>query len=320
MAVFVRSSYARSAAFAALLLVFCSASAFAQGNGKGRGAKAPKLSSPTQQSSGSSLVVPGNGVRHFGVWLDDASILPMGNGWTTFGIGYWQSTLGHQWDVPSLDGGFAIAPKLQVGISAPVSHATYADGYTSRGLGDLYVSGKYGLINPETTKSKFGLAVIPVLEFLSDAPVGDTMGIGRVQWALPVSMERRFDKFRLYGAGGYFSRGAVFVSGALEVPVNDKVTVTGTLSNSRSLTNDALSDEMGLAKTRLDASGGVMYVLRSAIVVYGSLGRTLSRTDANASTLSISGGVSFAISPSQHDEKPQPTPSPKKKTVRKRQP
>jgi hypothetical protein len=318
MGVFVRSSLLRSAAFAALLLLFCAASTSAQGNGKGRGAKAP--AAPTPQPTSSSLVIPGNGVRHFGVWLDDASVLPIGNGWTTFGAGYWRSTLGHQWDVPSLDAGFALAPKLQMGISAPVSHATYLDGYSTRGLGDLYVSAKCGLINPESTTSRFGLAVVPVLEILSSAPVGDTAGIGRVQWAIPVTAERRFDKFRVYGAGGYFSRGALFVSGALEVPVNDKLTVTGTLSNSRSLTNDALSDELGLSKTRLDASGGVMYVLRSSIVLFGSLGRTLSQADANASTLAISGGVSFAISPSQHDDKPQPTPAPKKKIVRKRQP
>ncbi len=302
---------------AALLLFICSASAVAQGNGKGRGAKAPAPAAPTQQSS--SMVV-GTGERHFGVWLDDASILPTGNGWTTFGIGYWQSNLGHEWDVPSLDGGFAITPKLQIGISAPVAHATYLDGYTSRGLGDMYISGKYGLINPEATKGKWGLAVIPIMEILSSAPVADTAGIGRVQWAIPITAEKRFDKFRFYGAGGYFSRGAVFASGALEVPVSDKVTVTGTLSNSRSLTNDPLSDELGLSKTRLDASGGVMYVLHSAVVLYGSIGRTLSHIDANASTLSVSGGISVALSVAETENKPQPTPQPKKKVVRKRQP
>ena len=315
MAGFVRSSFSRSAALAALLLVFGAPSAFAQGNSHGRGAKAPQPpTTSTQQSS--SLVVPGNGVRHFGVWLDDASILPIGSGWTTFGIGYWRSTLGHQWDVPSLDAGFAPMPKLQLGISAPVSHATYLDGYTTRGLGDMYVSAKYGLINPESNKSKFGLAVSPVLEILSSAPVGDTAGIGRVQWAIPVTAERRFDKFRVYGAGGYFSRGAIFASGALEVPVNQKVTVTGTLSHSRSLTDDPLSDAMGLSKTRLDLSGGIMYVMTSSAVMFASLGRTISQTDANASTLAVSGGVSFSLS-AQHE---QAAPQPKKKPVRRRQP
>lgn len=278
---------------AALLIATALASpAFAQGKslGKGRGAKAP---APTPTSGAQPIAIPGTGVRHFGIWLDDASMLPQGKGWTTLGVGYWRSLYGHQWDMPSVDAGWAVTPRLQMGVNAPISYASYNDGYTSRGLGDLYLSAKIGLIDPEQDNRKFGLAVIPVVEVLSSGSVLE--GESRIHWAIPVSAERRFDGFRVYGAGGYFSRGSVFGAGALEMPVSARIVATGTLSHTRSLKDDPLSDALELSKSRFDLSGGAMYVLTDIAVLFGSIGRTISRTDANASTLSISAGISLGF-------------------------
>ena len=279
---------------AAILVVLLASPAF--GQGKGRGAKPPKkTTSPTPTT------IPGTGVRQFGLWLDDASILPKGKGWTTFGVGYWRSMYGHQWDMPSLDAGWAIDRRVQVGANAPISHASYTGGYTSRGLGDVYLSAKVGLIDPDADRRTYGLAVIPVVEILSSGSVA--AGESRVHWALPVSVERRFDRFRIYGAGGYFSRGSVFGAGAVEVPISSRVVATGTLSHSRSLNDDPLSDALKLGKSRYDLSGAVIYVLSETAAVFGSLGRTISQTDANASTLAVSGGISFGFNTIQTQQK-----------------
>jgi hypothetical protein len=272
----------------ALAATLAAAPAFAQGKSKGRGAKPPK-----QSSRSTTPIVPGTGVRNFGMWLDDASLLPQGKGWTTFGVGYWRSTFGHQWDLPSLDAGLSVHRRVQVGFSAPVSIARYTDGSSARGLGDLYFSTKVGLIDPDRPGQRYGVAVVPVVEVLSSGSVSS--GERRLHWALPVTVERRFDAFRVYGSTGYFSRGAFFAAGALELPVSDRVVAMGALSHSRSLQEDQLSDVMGLSQNRLDLTGGAAFVLTPSIMAFGSAGRTISRTDANASSVALSGGLSFSF-------------------------
>jgi hypothetical protein len=277
-----------------LILVLCAAPAFAQGKslGKGRGAKAP-VPSPSTSSSPQAPVIPGTGIRNFGVWLDDASFLPKGKGWATFGIGYWRSMFGHQWDLPSMDVAWTIDRRFQMGMTTPISRAVYDDGTVSRGIGDTYVSAKVGLVEPDSSGRKYGIAVIPVVEILSSGSVME--GESRFHWAIPVSAERRFDRFRLYGAGGYFSRGSAFGAGAVEVPLTERIVVTGTLSHTRSLKDDPLSDALELSQNRYDLSGGAMYVLTPTATLFGSVGRTISQADANASSVAISGGVSFGF-------------------------
>jgi len=280
----------KRAAVSVVLLTFFASPLLAQGKslGKGRGAKPSK-----QQTTVRMGAIPGTGIRHFGSWLDDASFLPKGKGWTTFGIGYWRSVDGHQWDVPSIDAGMAIDRRIHVGISTPFSRSSYGDGYTSSGFGDTYLSAKVGLIDPDQEGHRFGLAVVPVIEVLSSGSVLE--GDSRLHWALPVTLERRFDTFRVYGAGGYFSRGSVFGAGAVEVPINTRMVATGVLSHSRSLKEDPLSDALELSKARFDLNGSVMYVVTPVVTAFGTLGRTISHTDANASTLAVSGGLSFGF-------------------------
>ncbi|MBI2219604.1 MAG: hypothetical protein HYU53_00150 [Acidobacteria bacterium] len=275
-----------------LLAVLIATPAFAQGKslGKGRGARpapaAPSTATPPQ-------AVAGTGVRHFGVWLDDASFLPKGKGWATFGIGYWKSTFGHQWDLPSMDAGWTVNRRFQIGMSTPISRASYDDGTTTRGIGDTYLSAKVGLIDPDTNARNWGIAVVPVVEILSSGSIME--GDSRYHWAIPVTAERRFEGFRVYGAGGYFSRGSVFGAGAVEVPLSSRIVVTGTLSHARSLKGDPLADALELSKARYDVNGAAMYVLRPTIMLFGTIGRTISRADANASTIAVSGGVSFGF-------------------------
>jgi hypothetical protein len=281
----------RGAAVAALLLLLLAGPAAAQGHGRGLGKTKGHGSTPE------GVVPPpgvtGTGVRQFGVWLDDATISPAGRGWATFGIGYSRAPFGNQWDAPSVDAGVGVSPRVQLAVTAPFSKVSYTDGTVDRGLGDVYLAVKLGLIDPTATGRSFGLAVAPVVEFLSAGSVPD--GGSRVHWALPVAVEKRFSKCRAYGTAGYFSRGSVFASGALEVPVTAKVTATATVSHSRSLHEDALSDAVQLARSRSDVSGGAVYFFSPSATFYASVGRTVSRLDANGSSLSVAAGVSFGF-------------------------
>jgi hypothetical protein len=275
----------RSAAPAALLLFICSAPVAAQGHrglGKTKGHAAPEGSS-----------IPGPGVRQFGVWLDDATLSPAGRGWGTFGVGYAKAPFGNQWDLPTVDAGVGLSPRVQIAVTAPVSKVSYTDGTSARGLGDVYLAVKLGLLDPTATGRSFGIAVAPVVEFLSAGSVPE--GDSRVHWALPVAVEKRFEKFRTYGTVGYFSRGAAFASAALEVPLTEKLTATAVFSHSRSIDEDPLSDSLQLERSRSDLSGGAVYFFSPNATLYGSIGRTISRLDANGSSLTVGAGVSFGF-------------------------
>jgi hypothetical protein len=285
----------RSAALAALLILATALPAAAQGKGRGLGKS--KKNAPAGQSGGGGSEefpgVPGTGVRHFGAWLDDATLLPRGRGWATLSFGYYKSTFGHQWDAPGVDVGVALHRRVQVGVTAPYSRVSYGDGTALSGLGDTYVAVKVGILDPTEKGRNWGLAVAPVIEILSSGSVVE--GDGRVHWGIPVTFEGRFRKLRTYGSAGYFSRGAAFLTGAVEVPVGSRMGATLAVSHSHSLDEDELSDALGLSETRLDLTASTFYSLSDSATLFAGVGRTVSRMDENGSSLTFSAGVSFGF-------------------------
>ena len=276
--------FARSAAGTALLVFISASPLLAQGHrglGQTKGHAAPNPN------------IPGTGIRQFGVWLEDASLSPVGQGWASFGVGYTSAPFGHQWDAPSTDAGVGLLPRVQVGVTVPFTKISYTDGTTDRGLGDVYLAVKVGILDPAAEGRTFGLAVTPIVEFLSAGSVPE--GSSRTHWAIPLALEKRFEKFRTYGTIGYFSRGAVFASAAFEVPLTQKVTATATLSHARSIKDDPLSEAQDLSASRWDVSGSAAYFFTPRVTLYGSIGRTISSIDANASSLSLAAGMSFGF-------------------------
>jgi hypothetical protein len=229
-------------------------------------------------------------VRNFGSWLDDASIQDPGRGWVSIGLNVVKTPGYRVVDLPSIDSGFAVNQRLQVGMSVPYYYANAAGNPVARGFGDVYVNAKYQLRAPSANRA--GFALIPMVEVLSAAPPS---GGSRVQWALPASVERQFTHWRVMGSGGYFSRGALFGAGAIEVELSKHAWVTGSLSHSYSMRTDDLSAALGFQKSRTDVSGGLSYAIRPDVAVYGSLGRTISARDDSSATLSVSAGVSFGL-------------------------
>ena len=288
---------AAGCALAAVLMTLAAGDAAAQGRGNafGRGRSgspsAASAPAPSAEHDAGPLFLPsGSGLRNFGAWLDDASLLPAGAGWTSVSLGYWKTPLMREIDVPMVDGGFGVNRRMQLGFSVPVYHVYEPGGPTSRGLGDLYLNAKIQLRDPESSANGVGFAVIPVLEVLSFQPAPDK---SRVQWALPASMEMRRDGWRLFGSAGYFSRGSLFAAAAAEVAISDKAWIVGTLSQSHSLDADDLSAALGLAQTRTDVSGGLTVMVAPNVAVFGNVGRTISRQDFTSTTVALTAGVSY---------------------------
>ena len=258
----------------------------AQGQGRGR-PKNPQASSSDPVGTATTGSVSTSQFRQFGVWLDDATTRAKGGGSAGFGFGYWRGAGASLIDIPMLDGSYAMTDRFQIGMSVPFYRTEYG-GTASRGVDDMYFSGKIVLIDPALKDARFGIAVIPVLEVLSPGFFDD-----RVHWALPVSAEFRLSPVRVYGSTGFFSRGAVFGAGAVEWTSPEGTSLTFSLTRSVPTGEDAT----GLSGGRSDFSVAVGRPLSDAVSAYVGIGRTLSSPDeSNKTSLAVSAGVSFGFS------------------------
>ena len=254
----------------------------------GAAASASSAGSPSAADGGAGPA-PDTGVRNFGAWLDDASVLAPGGGFTSFSVGYWRLASFTEVDAPSFDVAFGLTKRVQAGASVPVYHASAAGAPSVRGIGDLYLTSKIQLREPAA--GTFGFAVIPLIQVLSAEPLP---GAGRVSWAVPVSLEYQGTGWRTYGSTGYFSRGSLFASAAVEIAVASRTWVTGTLSQSHSIRDDTSADLLGLSANRTDVSGGATWAASDAVALFGAIGRTLGRDDGSATQLFLSGGLSVS--------------------------
>jgi hypothetical protein len=280
------------------IALFAAAPAAAQGNGHAYGKNKNKPPVTPSSSSGAGASgpsaaaefdgsIPGTGVRNFGAWLDDASIVTPGQGFMSIGFGLWKMPGYREFDMPTVDAGVGVHKRVQVGASLPFYHASEPGGPMSRGVGTMYMNAKIQL--REAAKGRPGFSVTPAVEVLSSAPVGGS----RMSWALPVNLEITGEGWRAYGSSGYFSRGALFASGAFEKALSERAWLTGSITHAYSMQPDPLSVALGLAQTHTDVSGGAAVVIREGIAAFGSIGRTISRKDSNSAEIALSGGVSF---------------------------
>jgi hypothetical protein len=277
----------RLATLAAIaLLVPALAAAQGRANGYGRGRGGPS----TTGSAAPAVSTADGGFRQFGSWLDDASLLEPGMGWTAVSLGHFRSSWTRQTDFPVMDVGFGLTSRLQAGITIPYYQLSFVDGTHASGFGDLYLSAKVSLANPETQRAGWGLAVTPLVEILDTADAGG----GRVSWAAPFTTELRTDRFRVFGSAGYFSRGAFFGGGALEAPVSDRVVLTTAFTHTRSTNDNLLVEALRTPQTRTDVTAVVAWFASSSVAIFGGVGRTFSIGD---DTAMITAGLSWSFVP-----------------------
>jgi hypothetical protein len=266
----------------------------AQGNGHGHAYGLLKSAAPTPSSGGAAQVQPAvaGGVRNFGSWLDDASIMTPGSGSLTMSFAWFRAPAYHEFDAPIGDGAIGLTSRVQFGFSVPYYHVNAPGGPVVRGIGDLYLTSKVQLLEPSAQHNGFGLAVVPIVTVLSGEADIERR---RVSWGAPIAMELQKDGWRVFGTAGYFSQGSIFASGALEVQASQRLTITGTVTQSHSTIDDPPGMTLVLNRTRTDVSGGGTWMMRPGLAFFGSVGRTISQQDANAASLVLSGGVSFAF-------------------------
>jgi hypothetical protein len=228
--------------------------------------------------------------RSFGMWIDDATLAPGGSVWVTAAVTRWSTPSSHGVDAPSIGVAAGLAPRAQLSLSVPYSRMSTPDGSLPGGLGDVYAGAKFLLREPGA--GRVGLSVAPTLEILN--PPGGRRSAGLV---LPLSAEAGSANVRVYGSTGFFSRGAVFGSGAVEVHVSPTVSATVSLLRSWSTADAATNDAQGLARSRTDISATVVEIVRPSVAVFGNVGRTISRMEFDSARFVLAGGIAFVLTP-----------------------
>ena len=264
----------------------------AQGKGNGRGKVKGGSGPVTSGSAAPASSGSGIAIRQFGAWLDDASLLAPGDAWTSITIGHYRSFAGSQTDFPVADAGFGITRRAQFGVTVPVLPRALQRRHELRRI-RRRVPERQGAAGRAGRAGSIGLAVSPVVEFSQD-PLPGQSSIG---WGAPLDIEARLPGFRIFGSTGYFSRGAVFAAGALEVPIGERLVATGGLTMMRSTNESPAADAIGLSKGRSDITASAAYFLSPTIALFAGTGRTIGNADGTGTTFMLTGGVSFSYAP-----------------------
>ena len=269
----------------AVAAVVVAAPAAAQGKGKkgsppGKGAPDPVTSSPATAESRAI---------YLGSWLDDASVIEPGALWMALSTGYWRFGLARQMDFPIIDMAVGVGPRTHLGASIPMYHYDDGSGATASGVGEALLYGKLRLRDASTSEGRLGVAVTPVVEISSS--IGGTSQ--QLSWAAPLSLEVRSGSTRVYGSGGYFSRGALFGSAGVEGSISRRVSITGTIGHTYSTATNPSADTLVDGRHRTDAGIGTSVSVTPAFAIFGAVGHSFSSGSTSVDGNWIAGGISL---------------------------
>jgi hypothetical protein len=278
----------------ALVALAVSSPCFAQGKSQQHKKPAPPsrsdLTAPASASIATTVVA---GPTPF-AWVDDASLLEAGAVSVAMSVARWQGSGISEVDFPVIDAAIGLSPRVHLTASVPRVVGSDDPFGPVGGVGTSYFSAKIAAINDP--KRSLKLSVAPTLEVLGRGVLQSmTEGERRAHFGLPISAEIDRGRARLYGGGGYFTRGVWFTGGGVGARVNDKVFVSGGFSRSwrRSDAADVpLSD-----RDRKEVTGSGSYALTPQISVYGAIARTIATLEENGAGTSLVGGVSFFVAP-----------------------
>lgn len=139
-------------------------------------------------------------------------------------------------DVPLFDLNYGL-PNLQLKVEFPVKLVHQEREGTTAGAGDLGLGVKWRLLNDEQSKFQFG--IYPQLTAATGNQARD-LGAGGPAFWLPVTAQKSWDKWTLYGNAGYWwqtaaeTRNYVFAGTVLEREISARLTLAAELfGNSR---------------------------------------------------------------------------------------
>lgn len=190
---------------------------------------------------------------------------------------------------------FSLGINRRISVSGGLSYArSLFEGTSVNGLGDTYLGGKL-LVVPEG-KRRPALALAPMIEILGEPSIADNpLAPDRVNYVLPLVLQKSSDYYRVYYTAGYVTRGIIFNSLAFELNRWNRVTPVVIVSGSRLTRELALISEFGLNRSRSDVVAGASVAIRPGWSVFANTGRSFGRMDLNSSRYQITFGLSFNV-------------------------
>jgi hypothetical protein len=210
----------------------------------------------------------------------------------------WQGTDASEVDVPVVDAAVGLARRVQLAASVPRAMADADPSGSAGGIGTSYFSAKIAVLT--TAKPLMKLSVAPTLEVLGSGVL--TPDQGRAHFGLPVSIEVARGAARLYGSGGYFSRGVWFTGVGVGVAASDRV--FSSFGYSRSWRTTDAVDVPVADRARNEVTGAVSYAITPNVSLFGSIATTIATLDENGAGTTLGAGVSFFFTPAASSKPP----------------
>lgn len=270
---FTRPRPVRAAtSFLLLILLTCAAVAAAQETGPPR-----RVSTP-------------------GALLDDYEVVEPRSFTFTFGGGYVKVPFGHDVWLPSHDISVGLTPWLDISAYTSVTKVSFEQ-FRTTAVGDAYINAKFIVL--KEAKGRPGVAFQPVLEVLGRPSLANNpLAPAKVNGAFGGMVGKNlWQSIRVYNHSGYFTRGIVFSSGAVEITRFSRFTPAVWAAFGAITRNREFTAEQGANATRLNVGGTLGFRIAKNWSAYVSGGRSLGRRDYNSTDFSIGGAVSYTWRP-----------------------
>jgi hypothetical protein len=215
-------------------------------------------------------------------WLDDTTPLMKGEMWLGLSVAHWTTDDAKTLFAPIVFASGGLSSRVSAGATAPVYHQRDSSGNDFSGIGDVTFFGKFSLRDPAT--HRLGLALTPVVLVYQSSDAGR-----RAAWAVPISLERRASRGRVYGSAGYFSGGAIFGNAAAEAWLGSRVAAGVVFGATRRTSSDSI--ETLVSRHRIDLSGTVSISAARTFALFGSIGKSFTGAPALDGGPWIAGGI-----------------------------
>jgi len=231
-----------------------------------------------------------------GALLDDYEIVEPRSITFTFGAGYVKVPSG--WDVwmPSADLSVGLTRWMDISVYSSVSKTNF-DFFRTTAVGDSYINAKFILVKEGPGRP--GIAFQPVLEVLGRPSLANNpLAPNKVNAVFGGMVGKNlWETIRVYNHTGYFTRGIVFTSAALEITRFSRVTpVVWSTFGALTANRDAVA-ERELNASRPDVGGTLGFRLAKDWSGWISASRSIGRRDFNSVSFSVGGGISYTWRP-----------------------
>ncbi len=231
-----------------------------------------------------------------GALLDDYEVVEPRSITFTFGAGYLKVPSGYDVWMPSSDLSIGLTRWMDVSLFSSVSKNSF-ETFRTTAMGDAYINAKFVLLREGPRRP--GIALQPALEVLGRPSLANNpLAPNKVNAAFGGMLGKNIrDTVRIYSHSGYFTRGIVFTSAAMEITRFSRITPVAFATFGALTDHRETAAELLLNASRLDVGGTLGVRLAKDWSAFVSASRSLGRRDFNSVSIAVGGGVSYTWRP-----------------------